>query len=156
MDKDERQKPDKLKVCVAPIEIKEDNGNRVIKGYASTPAVDSYDEIVLPTAFDTYLPKYQEYPILLVNHQWYEIPIGQFDLAKVDEKGLYVEASISKTAMGNDVWTLIKDGVLKAFSIGYRVHQSEYNDDTKITTLTEVELVEISIVNVPANREALF
>ena len=156
MDKDERQKPDKLKVCVAPIEIKEDNGNRVIKGYASTPAVDSYDEIVIPTAFNTYLPKYQEYPILLVNHQWYEIPIGQFDLAKVDEKGLYVEASISKTAMGNDVWTLIKDGVLKAFSIGYRVHKSEYDDDTKITTLTEVELVEISIVNVPANREALF
>jgi len=156
MPKVDRKKPDKLKVCIEPIAIKSDNGSRVIKGYASTPTVDSYNEIVKPTAFAKYLPDFKEYPVMLVNHSWFDIPIGQFDVVEIRDDGLYVEATVSKTAMGDDVWTLIQDGVLKAFSIGYWVHKSEYDDDSKITTLTEIELVEISVVNVPANRQALF
>jgi len=148
-------KPEAFRVCTSPLEVKADNGKRVIEGYASTSSKDDYNEIVLPTAFAEYLPQYLEFPLLLVNHEYRDKPIGKITLAEIRDDGLYVEAEISKTTQGSDVWTLIKDGVLKAFSIGFYRIAEEVDRVSGITTITKLRLVEISIVNIPANRQAL-
>ena len=54
------------------------------------------------------------------------------------------------------VQTLIKDGALKSFSVGFRVKDGKYDANNDSMTITEVELLEISVVSVPANQNSLF
>jgi hypothetical protein len=73
---------------------------------------------------------------------------------RVDEKGLFVTARISAAA--EDVFNLVKDGVLTAFSIGFRIVDAEYNSALELFVVKELELHEISVVSVPANQNTLF
>jgi HK97 family phage prohead protease/HK97 family phage major capsid protein len=158
MDKEQLIKPDKTKdsgIAFKVLDTKAED-KWIIEGYASTPDLDSYKEIVLPSAFAEGMPKYDKFPIVLVNHLWGTKPVGQVVSWEIQDKGLWVKVEISKTTEGRDVWTLIQDGVLKAFSIGFYLQQSEADEETGVTTLTKVQLVELSIVNVPANTQALF
>lgn len=143
-------------ITIPDLHVKQDDsGEWIIEGYASTDAVDSYNEIVDPKAFTPYLSKFREFPVLLLNHEWGSQPIGKIVDAEIRERGLWIKALISKTAP--DVWMLINEGILKAFSIGFIGKRLEESfDDNKPSIWREVELVEISVVNVPANREALF
>ena len=47
---------------------------------------------------------------------------------EVNKQGLELGAKISKSA--GEVKDLIKDGVLGAFSVGFRVKDAEYNEET--------------------------
>jgi hypothetical protein len=66
----------------------------------------------------------------------------------MDDKGLYISAKI----VDNDAWKKVEEGVYKAFSIGGRVLKRDDADDTIIK---EMELTEISLVDRPANPEAM-
>jgi HK97 family phage prohead protease/HK97 family phage major capsid protein len=145
-----------IKVSTGPIVCKADNGQRTIAGFASTDGLDAYNEIVSPSAFAETLESYGEFPVLLINHGWRDKPIGKVVKTEIQDHGLFVEAAISRTAEGDDAWTLIQDGVLKAFSIGFNSLAREEDDEKGIVTHTKLELLEISVVNIPANREALF
>ncbi|MGD8785892.1 MAG: HK97 family phage prohead protease [Phycisphaerales bacterium] len=128
-----------------------------ISGYASTNAVDSYDEIVKPSAFGDTMTSFMEFPVLLVNHLWFDKPVGKVIDYKIDQKGLWIEAGIADTIEGRDVKTLVESDILKAFSIGYSVPEGGYveNEEDEPNEIEVLDLWEISIVNVPANREAL-
>jgi HK97 family phage prohead protease/HK97 family phage major capsid protein len=132
------------------------DGDWIIEGYASTDAVDSYNEIIEPEAFRKWLPRFMEFPVSLVNHAWFDKPIGKILDAAIDMRGLWVRALISKTAP--DIWQLIQEGILKAFSVGFSgvTLEKPMDDPAKPAIWKEVQLLEVSIVNVPANREALF
>lgn len=80
-------------------------------------------------------------------------PLGRSLELKEDEKGLFVRGQISETALGRDYRQLVKDGVLDQMSIGY-VAKNYDIDDKGIRHLRAVDLLEISIVNYPANTEA--
>ena len=128
-----------------------------IAGYASTDAVDSYNEIVRPQAFYSSLSSYLQHPILLFGHDWYSKPVGKIVKAEITDKGLYIEAEIADTADGQDIKNLIEFGILKAFSIGFQLRQGGYVEtaNDQPNEIIDLELLEISVVNVPANREAL-
>lgn len=128
-------------------------GDWLIEGYASTDAVDAYNEVVDPTAFAGKLADFQQFPVLLLNHQWYDKPVGKVVSVDVKEHGLWIKALISKTAA--EVWTLISEGVLKAFSIGFNGVAGELIPGGP-WVWRQIQLLEISVVNIPANREALF
>lgn len=133
------------------------DGDWIIEGYASTDAVDSYNEIIDPESMRKWLPRFLEFPVSLLNHRWYEVPIGTVTNAEIRPKGLWARIRISKTAAS--VWQLIQEGILKAFSIGFRGRAFQEPDPDKPGSpgvWREIELLEISVVNVPANREALF
>lgn len=132
----------------------QDGDDWIIEGYASTDAVDSYGEIVEPEAFRRFLPKFAEFPVVLLNHAWFDKPVGKILEAEIRPRGLWVKAQISKTAP--EVWTMIGEGILKAFSIGFRGVSLQAGEEGQPDVWKEIELVEISVVNVPANREALF
>lgn len=125
----------------------------IISGYASTVDVDRVGDVVPATVWQKGLSNYLKNPIILAYHD-HDKPVGRMIDHKVDGKGLWIKARISSAA--EDVYNLIKDGVLTAFSIGFRVKDAEYNQLTELFVVKELELHEISVVSVPANQETLF
>lgn len=106
-------------------------------GYANCfNNIDAAQEIVAPGAFAERLTEWMSEGntdvIFLggINHQW-NSPIGKVTSAKEDTKGLFVECQVSQTQSGKDCMVLLKDGVLKKMSIGYRVLGSEYLEDAE-------------------------
>lgn len=131
-----------------------DAGNDVlIEGYANTKTKDRVGDVVLPVAFEKSLPTYLENPVLLENHDWGKVA-GVTLSAKTDDNGLFIRAKISATR--TDLKTQILEGCLRMFSIGYNELQSDFDEETKTKIVKELELLEISIVSVPANPEAKF
>lgn len=131
---------------------------RLIEGYASTKHIDRVNDVVLPEAFKDTLKSFLAGSCpLLFNHNPNE-PVGKIVAATIDDTGLYVKAEIGKGyGKADDVWAMIKDGVLKAFSIGFIPLEMEPDEkNAEINYIKKLELLEISIVSVPANREALF
>lgn len=125
----------------------------IIAGYANTSTKDRVGDVVAPAAFEKSLPVYLKNPILLANHDW-EDPIGSVIEAKIDEKGLWIKARISDSR--EDIKTLIREKCLRTFSIGYNEIDADYDEATKTKYVKELELLEISVVTVPANHEAMF
>lgn len=124
-----------------------------IKGYASTNDVDRHGDIVPASVWEKGIKNYLNNPVILAYHD-HSAPIGRMTEHTVDEKGLLVKARISSAA--GDVYNLVKDGVLTAFSIGFRIVDAEYNSALELFVVKELELHEISVVSVPANQNTLF
>ena len=146
-----------------PFEFKSNQdaeGNWLIEGLASTSDIDLDNEKILPTAFEKSLPGFMKNPVLLLMHGFIEkysyLPIGKVIKAEIKETGLWVKAMISKTAP--EIWTLIKENILKAFSIGFKLNEEgiEEEEDTGIGIIKDLHLLEISVVPIPANPNALF
>ena len=72
---------------------------------------------------------------------------------KISEKGLWIKARVSAAA---EVFNLVKDEVITAFSVGFRILDAEYNALTELFVVKELELIEISVVSVPCNQNTLF
>lgn len=141
------------------IEVKKLEGEKTsvfIEGYASTPGIDRYQDIVEPGAFVESLKNYLEKnPIVLLQHNT-DKPIGKVLTAEINENGLKVRCEI--TANTDEVQDRIREGVLRCFSIGYRPMSWEWRlvGDSEVRAITKLELVEISIVSIPANADGLF
>jgi HK97 family phage prohead protease/HK97 family phage major capsid protein len=133
-------------------------GSKTLKiaGYANTTAKDRAGDIVTAEAWAKGVENYRRNPVLLYQHK-HDCPIGRVDNIRVDKKGIYVEGAVSEAAEKNHgVQTLIKDGALKSFSVGFRVKDGKYNREDDSMMITDVELLEISVVSVPCNQDSLF
>ena len=131
-----------------------DDGGVNIKGSASTNALDRAGDIINPDAWTKGgLENYKGNPIILFNHD-YNKPIGRATDLSVTDKGLDISAKISKAA--GDITQLVKDGVLGAFSVGFRCKDSEYMTETDGYKIKDAELFEVSVVSVPCNQGATF
>ena len=78
----------------------------------------------------------------------HEEPIGKVVEGRDTEAGFEILARVSDTPRGNEVLTLMRDGVLNKFSVGFLPVESE-RDGTTITR-TKVSLKEVSVVPFPA------
>jgi HK97 family phage prohead protease/HK97 family phage major capsid protein len=125
----------------------------MIEGYASTNDVDRQGDIVPASVWTAGMENYLKNPVILAYHEHSE-PIGRMVEHRIDEKGLWIKARISAAA--EDVFNLVKDGVLTAFSIGFRIVDAEYNSAAELFVVKELELHEISVVSVPANQNTIF
>ncbi|WP_242068876.1 phage major capsid protein [Bacillus tropicus] len=70
-----------------------------------------------------------------------------------DDKGLYMEATISDTSWGRDYHTLIKDGLLTNMSFGMQVVNEKWtkrDDGTLQRSVSDIVLSEVSVVRNPA------
>lgn len=79
--------------------------------------------------------------------------IGRITSAEPRDEGLYIQARIADTATGRDVVSLLNDGALDSFSVGFIPVDSTCADDS-ITHYKNVRLLETSIVSFPAYSEA--
>lgn len=127
-----------------------------IAGYANTAAKDRTGDIIQPEAWAKGVDNFRKNPVLLFQHKS-DQPIGRISKIKVDKRGIFVEATISEAAERQyGTQTLIKDGALKSFSVGFRVKDHKYDRDSDTTVITDLELLEISVVSIPANQDSLF
>ncbi len=131
-----------------------DDGGIDIKGSASTNALDRAGDVIESGAWTKGgLDNYKGNPIILFNHN-YDKPIGRATGLEVTDNGLEISAKISKAA--GDVKELVKDGVLGAFSVGFRVKDADYMAETDGYKIKDAELFEVSVVSVPCNQGATF
>jgi HK97 family phage prohead protease/HK97 family phage major capsid protein len=124
-----------------------------IEGYASTADIDRQGDVVPASVWEKGIQNYLKNPVILAYHDHSE-PVGRMVEHKIDSKGLWIKARISSAA--SEVFNLVKDGVLTAFSIGFRIVDAEYNSAAELFVVKELELHEISVVSVPANQNTLF
>lgn len=126
----------------------------LIEGYASTNDIDRSGDIVSTSVWELGLENYLKNPIILAYHD-YTKPVGRMVEHRPDPKGLWIKARISSAAEDN-IFELVKDEVMTAFSIGFRVKDAEYNQALDVFLIKEIELHEISVVSVPCNQNTLF
>jgi hypothetical protein len=83
-------------------------------------------------------------------------PIGGYDTLAEDARGLYVEGFLMKEEVprARSTFALMKRNIVTGLSIGYYVESDSWNEKERVTTLTKLDLVEVSIVTFPANPEA--
>ena len=131
-----------------------EDGGIDIKGSASTNALDRAGDIIEADAWTKGgLENFKQNPILLFNHD-YNKPIGKATGLQVTENGLEITGRISKAA--GEIKDLVKDGVLGAFSVGFRVKDADYMTETDGYKIKDAELFEVSVVSVPCNQGATF
>lgn len=126
---------------------KVDAEKREVWGYASTEARDDQGEVVKRDALVAALGDYMKFANIREMHQLSAVGVAKE--AAVDDKGLYIGARI----VDDQAWQKVVEGVYKGYSIGGRVTQ---RDPVDAKTITGLVLNEISLVDRPANPEAVF
>ncbi len=83
-------------------------------------------------------------------------PIGTVDHLSEDARGLRVIASLSDTRVARDAAALLASHALTGLSFGYRVHASAPARvaGAAVRTLTDLDLLEVSLVTFPMQRFA--
>ena len=133
----------------------DDDGSVHICGMASTHDEDRANDVIMSEAWTKGgLNNFEKNPIILFNHD-YNKPIGRATGLKVTENGLELKAKISKSAPDH-VAQLVKEGILGAFSVGFRVKDADYITETDGLKIKDAELFEVSVVSVPCNQAATF
>lgn len=130
-----------------------ENNMGKITGYGSVFNVrDSYGDVVQSGAFMQSISKKR--PKMLYQHDPREV-IGVWTKCKEDEKGLLLEGEINlEVTKGKDVYNLLKQGALDGLSIGFRTLDEEF-DANGVRKLKTIELLEVSVVTFPANKDSL-
>jgi len=85
---------------------------------------------------------------LLIGHEARKLPVGHATELREEPDGLHAEFRVADTADGNDLLTLVRDGVVDSFSIGFTPIRERWDGDVRIHT--EAGLREVSAVNWPA------
>ena len=131
-----------------------DGSTLTIRGYANTVSKDRAGDVIVKEAWEKgALDDYLKNPIVLAFHD-YSRPVGTTISHSVTDKGLEIVAEISKAA--GEVYNLIKDGVLRTFSVGFSIKDADYDRTEDTFFIKDLSLYEISVVSVPANQDSTF
>lgn len=128
-------------------------------GYASTfgGVPDSYGDVIGAGAYSASLAAHKAAgtaPVMLWAHDQSR-PIGRWLEMREDNIGLFVRGQCNlDTIAGREAHSHITGGDVSGLSIGYRIKEYSVDTETGIWTLDEVELHEVSVVAIPANRSA--
>ncbi len=77
-------------------------------------------------------------------------PIGRVERLAEDGRGLRVIARLAEgSAQAREAMALIKGGAVAGLSFGYRVRQSARDAKTGVRELTDLDLLEVSLVTFP-------
>lgn len=128
---------------------------RTIAGIASTPAPDRLGDVVEPLGISFKNPV----PLLLYHNT--QKPVGAVTFNPPTFEGLTFEASIPEIKEAGTVrdrveeaWHSIKAGLLHGVSIGFRAIEEAYMKETGAFRFIKTEVLELSLVAIPANADA--
>lgn len=125
-----------------------DDGTVKVWGYASSGAVDSDGETITPDAMKAALPDYMKFGAVREMHQ--AKAAGTAIEASVEDDG---RTFFGAHVVDSEAVKKIKANVYKGFSIGGKITE---RDDMNKSIIKGIKLVEVSLVDRPANPEALF
>lgn len=157
----------RIKTAQLSVKSAGENGGSVA-GYAATfdRIPDSYGDVIAEGAFTKTLEEWAErnekgiFIPLLYGHNMDDpaYNIGRVVKATQDEHGLYIEAEFdAESETAQQVRKLVQEGRLYQFSFAFAIHdagETELEDGTKAYELRELELFEVSLVQIPANPRA--
>ena len=141
---------------------KVDKERRIVSGFASLDNIDKQNDIVTADASMKAFEKFRGN----IREMHQPLAVGKMVSFKQDKyfdptskkfyNGVFVSAYVSKGAQ--DTWEKVLDGTLTGFSIGGRMNQWDdgYDEksDSQIRIIKEYDLVELSLVDSPANQFA--
>jgi HK97 family phage prohead protease len=130
---------------------KADDGSFI--AVASTNSVDRHGEIVDNNGWD--LKSFKKNPVILWAHDHSEPAIGVSKKTWVDGVGKKAKLMITPvlhdvTDKAKAIKTLVEMGIINSLSVGFKPLESPDG-----VTFTKNELLEVSMVNVPANADAM-
>lgn len=141
---------------------KVDQERRIVSGFATLDNIDKQNDIVTPEASLQAFAKFRGN----IREMHQNIAVGKMVAFKEDKyfdpetkkffKGIYVSAYVSKGAQ--DCWEKVLDGTYSGFSIGGRMNEWDdaYDEkmDAPIRIIKNYDLLELSLVDTPANQFA--
>ncbi len=142
------------------LEIKALKDTGEFEGYGSTfgGEPDAYGDVIAPGAYTESLADHKAkktMPKLFWQHNSDE-PIGKWVDAEEDDHGLLMRGKLNMDVQrGKEAYALLKAGDIDGLSIGYRIKNYSVDTDTGVWTLEKLDLIEVSIVSVGANENAV-
>ena len=145
----------------APVlEIKSLKESGEFEGYGSTfgGEPDVYGDVIAPGAYADSLARHKAkgtMPKLFWQHNADE-PIGKWVDANEDDHGLLMKGRLNMDVQrGREAYALLKAGDIDGLSIGYRIKEYSVDTENGVWTLEKIDLIEVSIVSVGANENAV-
>ncbi len=145
----------------APVlELKSLKESGEFEGYGSTfgGEPDAYGDVIAAGAYFESLAVHKAkgtMPKLFWQHNA-DQPIGKWLDAKEDTRGLLMHGKLNMDVQrGREAYALLKEGDIDGLSIGYRIKEYSVDVETGVWTLEKLDLVEVSIVSVGANENAV-
>lgn len=125
-------------------------------GYASVfGVVDAYKDVIEPGAFKQCLAQKKAEDISLLWQHKSDEPIGVCSCVEEHDNGLWLEASLLLDIQrAHEAYVLLKHRAIIGLSIGFKPIEFHYNNAHTIRHITEIDLLEISLVTFPANQSA--
>lgn len=133
-----------------------------VRFVASTGNSDRYGDIISQDGWQ--LDAYRRNPVVLLNHQTNQLPIGK-GLVEVKDGNLMIDVEFdAEDELAQKVAHKARNGFLHAVSVGFNpvesISRAELPEEHKAYSekggnlFTRAELLEVSIVTIPANSEA--
>ena len=133
-----------------------------VRFVASTGNSDRYGDIISQDGWQ--LDAYRRNPVVLLNHQTNQLPIGK-GLVEVKDGNLMIDVEFdAEDELAQKVAHKARNGFLHAVSVGFNpvesISRAELPEEHKAYSekggnlFTKAELLEVSIVTIPANSEA--
>jgi HK97 family phage prohead protease/HK97 family phage major capsid protein len=117
---------------------------------------DRMDDIIMSDGWD--FKHFKKNPIALFGHRS-DFPIGKWNNIRVENKSLMANLEMAPEGTSeriDEIRRLVDAGILKAVSVGFKPTESKAREGTDWGSIyTKCELVECSVVAVPANPNAL-
>ncbi|WOI85988.1 HK97 family phage prohead protease [Rhodococcus qingshengii] len=134
-----------------------DKENKTIRFKISDNSVDRYGEVVDQDSWS--FKNFLKNPIMLWNHKSYDVEpehvLGSWSDLSIEKDGTYATAHFDDdiNPKADTVFKQLVKGTLRCVSVGFIPHTLEFDNDTPV--LKDCELLEISIVPIPANANAV-
>ena len=128
---------------------------------ASTSAEDRYGDIISQS---WNLENYRKNPVVLFNHNAAELPVGRGSVEVVDGSLMIDIVFDKEDPRAAEIGRKVKAGFLNAVSVGFNpieaiersaLPDGHYAKGDKGTFFKSAELLEVSVVTIPANQEAV-
>jgi HK97 family phage prohead protease len=119
---------------------------------ASTESTDREGDVIKADGW--VLDNFKSGGVLLWGHNQDKLPVGKVLWVKQKDGELLGKARFNgQTQLSKDVEKLVRMGDLTGISVGFRALESEKTHEGRM--FTKQELLEVSVVNVPANPDAV-
>lgn len=157
----QRTAPAKGELVFRAAEIAKGEKSRTIRFVASDESTDRYGDIIRASGWQ--LDNFRKNPVLLFGHKSSAPPVGRVPQIAIEGTRLIADAEFMPEGMdafADSVWRMVDGGFLNASSVGFMPLADVlpiFGPDKDLTGFEFVaqELLELSVVPVPANPQAL-
>ncbi|MFO1075961.1 MAG: hypothetical protein U1E17_25300 [Geminicoccaceae bacterium] len=140
----------------ARVTVQKSASSRSFRAIASTGRVDRQGDIVEPSGWR--LDAYRRNPAILLSHDAAAMPVARATHVAVEGGALVIEGRFPEpgtSQRADEAWSLLQGGLLAAVSVGFLPIRAVPLKTGSGMRYLEQELLEVSLVSVPANSDCL-